>query len=120
MKTKRIFWWLWLIATALCSGMDSESHKTMRVPTFSGEQKDYQAWWMRFSAFAALMGFSAALSANQLPNLPGTEAEVTGANGDSEDEKKARAVHNKARLYLILAMVKESLLYTMMQTATVA
>ena len=100
--------------------MDAESHKTMKVPTFSGENKDYQAWWMRFTAFAALMGFSAALSTTQLPNLPATEAEVTGTNGDTEEQKKARAMHNKARLYLILAMVKESLLFTMMQTATAA
>ena len=104
MKTKWIFCWLWLVATVVCSGMDSESHKSVKVPTFSGKANDHQAWWMRFSAHAAMMGFSAALATTKMANLPDTEAE--GAN-DTNDQKKAREMHNKARCHLILAMLNE-------------
>ena len=113
MKTKWIFCWLWLVATVVCSGMDSESHKSVKVPTFSGKANDYQAWWMRFSAYAALMGFSAALTTTKMANLPDTEAE--GAN-DTNDQKKAREMHNKARYHLILAMLNERWLHMMANT----
>ena len=75
MKTKWIFCWLWLVATVVCSGMDSEASKSMKVPTFSGQAKDYEAWWMRFTAYAALVGFSGALTTTRMANLPNTEEE---------------------------------------------
>ena len=95
--------------------MDSEASKSMKVPTFSGQAKDYEAWWMRFTAYAALVGFSGALTATRMANLPNTEEEDAG---DTEAQKKARVMHNKARYFLVLAMLKQSLLYLMPNTAT--
>ena len=50
-----------------------------------------------------------------MANLPNTEEE--DAN-DTEAQKKARVMHNKARYFLVLAMLKQSLLYLMPNTAT--
>ena len=100
---------MWLVATVACSGTESEASKSTKVSVFSGWAKDHEAWWMRFAACTALVGFGAA----RMANLPATEEEVTG---DIEEQKKARLMHNKARCFGVFAMVMQSSLHFMPNT----
>ena len=55
--------------------MDSEASKSMKVPAFSGQAKDPQVWWMRFTTHSSLVGFSGASTTARMANLPATEEE---------------------------------------------
>ena len=44
--------------------MSDHDSKSIRVPTFDGDEDQYQKWWMRFKAYSTLSGFSQALMEN--------------------------------------------------------
>ena len=52
--------------------MSSETEvKTVSLPVFSGKKKDYSVWWKRFTAYANIKKFGAALvSGFDLPTDP--------------------------------------------------
>ena len=52
-----------------------------RIPSFDGEEENFQVWWTRFQAFARVKRFEKALKVDA--DLPGTQAEL-----DALDPKK--------------------------------
>jgi len=91
--------------------MEVTSEKSIRLPTFGGEHKDFQMWWVRFTAFASVYGFAASVGRTPDPNLPGSEDEVID---ESTDEGKLMAKARKknaiAMANLTMAFTSESLL----------
>ena len=51
----------------------ADSAKSIPLPTFDGEAKNFQLWWTRFKAYAAVKRFSQAIQRAADPNLPETE-----------------------------------------------
>ena len=54
----------------------ADSAKSIPLPTFDGEAKNFQLWWTRFKAYAAVKRFSQAIQRTADPNLPDTEGAV--------------------------------------------
>ena len=54
--------------------MDSSQEKSVKLPTFDGDRSKFQLWWARFSAYAVVFKFSAALQQGGDPDMPPTEA----------------------------------------------
>ena len=64
------------------------SSKGLRLPTFSGAAKDFQIYWTRFTAFAAVYRFAQAVRKTKEANLPNKEE--GGITGSTAEEKKAQ------------------------------
>ena len=94
------------------SEIDNDS-KSIRVPTFDGNQDQYQKWWMRFKAYAKLSGFSQALVDHPETDLlnDNDEAEaLTGTDSATLKKKKAVLRNDKAIASFTLACTTNELL----------
>ena len=65
--------------------MDMPS-KSVWLPTFGGEHKYFQVWWMRFTAYATVYGFYARIRKTRDPDLP--SGEYTVINSATTEGKK--------------------------------
>ena len=65
----------------------STDNKTVTLPSFSGEKKDYKVWLKRFTAYATLKGFSVALRDTHV--LPVDPEALTTAGSDKEKRRKS-------------------------------
>ena len=55
--------------------MDSEKgYGKVELPRFDGTHKSFLIWWMRFSAYAAVWGFSHSIGKTKDPVLPALKA----------------------------------------------
>ena len=71
--------------------MDSDKvSKTLQLPTFDGEEKNFSVWWMRFQAYASVYGFDVAIKTKKEADLPGKEDEVLDET-TAEGKKKMMA-----------------------------
>jgi hypothetical protein len=73
--------------------MEGSITKSVKLPSFSGLRKDFQAWWVRFIVFTAVWQFLAALQIGGESALPQREAEVidkTIADGKLAAQAKQR------------------------------
>ena len=104
-------WWIlvlmWLLATVMCSGVDPDSTKSVKVPVFSGKKSDFQIWWMRFIVFATIMGFAGVLKQTKHAHLPDQQEE---GEGDSEDQKKVSKWNLTAMYNITLSFTTEGLM----------
>jgi hypothetical protein len=59
----------------------ADSNKGIPLPVFDGENKNFQIWWTRFKAYAAVKKFAQAIKTTADPNLPAKEdaANLTAA-----------------------------------------
>ena len=92
---------------------DSTETKTVKVPSFDGDETNYQRWWMRFKAYAKMTGFHKALEITPEVDLPSTEAEALTLTGSTDDEKKQLAAvkrNDTAISSLTLAFTTDELL----------
>ena len=108
---------MWIVALCLCivvectvAMMSSSDSRKMYVPIFSGEPKDFQVWWMRFTAFAALAGFAAAIKNTRDVDLPPTEDTVLTDSDDDKKMAKARSANSLAMANLTMAFTTEALM----------
>ena len=62
----------------------------MKVPTFNGEESNYQRWWIRFKAYANLVGFSKALEITPESDLLGSENDLNNFAGGNDNTKKQK------------------------------
>ena len=63
--------------------MSSETEvKIVSLPVFSGKKKDYSVWWKRFTAYANIKKFGAALVSGF--NLPTDSEKVTRTDEHKE------------------------------------
>ena len=53
----------------------ADTAKSIPLPTYDGNPDEFQKWWLRFKAYAAVKKFSNAIKRTADANLPGTEAE---------------------------------------------
>ena len=90
---------------------DDMSMKSVRLPTFGGEHKDFQVWWMRFTAFAEVYGFAESIKKTKDPNLPSSEsASVDETTEEGKKQGKAKKLNAIAIANLTMAFTSESLI----------
>ena len=102
------------------SASDHDS-KSIRVPTFDGDEDHYQKWWMRFKACATLSGFSQALIDARETDPPNDYEEadaLTGTDDDTLKKKKAMLRNDKAIASFTLAFTTNELLDIIMESQT--
>ena len=75
----------------------SNSDKSIPLPKFSGERKDFQAWWTKFRGFAVAKGVSVVLSKKTV-ELPATEGTILD---DSKPDEKRMIEHRKLNAFLM-------------------
>ena len=86
------------------SAEKSIDNKTVSLPSFLGEKKDYEVWLKRFTAYATLKGFSVALRDTHV--LP-TDPEALTTTGDAkEKEEKAITQNNLAIACMTMSFTK--------------
>ena len=88
--------------------MDEEERTSTKVvlPKFSGAHKDFVVWWMRFTAFAAVMGFSQSIQQTKDTDLPAKEnSKVDVSTDKGKKQKKALRANAIAMANLTMAFV---------------
>eukprot|EP00957_Ditylum_brightwellii_P198104 15093039-Ditylum_brightwellii.AAC.1 len=55
---------------------DDKAVRSICLPTFDREQKNFQIWWMRFHAYGTVHGFAQSIQMTPDPDLPCTEYKV--------------------------------------------
>ena len=78
--------------------------KTVTLPSFSGEKKDYEVWLKRFVAYATLKSFSPALQDTHV--LPADPENLTTTGEDKKKEQKAIAQNSLAIACLTMSFTK--------------
>ena len=58
----------------------ADTAKSIPLPTFDGEPKKFQMWWMHFKSYAAVKKFSQAIQRTADPNMPPTESTNVSQN----------------------------------------
>eukprot|EP00957_Ditylum_brightwellii_P090287 6876013-Ditylum_brightwellii.AAC.1 len=59
---------------------DDKAMKSLRLPTFDGEPKNFQIWWMQFCACGTVYRFVQSIQQDADPDLPAAENAVIGTN----------------------------------------
>ena len=101
-------------------GMFSGSmEKKMSLPTFSGQEKDFQVWWMRFKAYATLAGFAVAITRTRPDDLPTSEDEELDSDDDDEARQEiVRKANTHAMASLTMAFTTETLMELIVASMT--
>ena len=69
---------------------ESVAIHSVRMPVFDGRHATFQVWWMRFTAFAIVHCFKAAINPEGAEeDLPATEATVIRAGADGGPARAA-------------------------------
>ena len=88
--------------------MDDTGLKSLKLPLFDGEEKNFQIWWTRFRAYAGCHGFTQAIGTTKNVNLPDREDETLDETVAAEQLKiLARRKNLVAMANLTLAMTTE-------------
>ena len=86
----------------------SESNKSVVLPTFTGNDEDFQTWWTKFLAFATAKGVVEALLGKEA-NLPAQNSTPLDESNDAEKlQIKARNRNNLAMAYLMTAFQSDA------------
>ena len=93
----------------LSEGAGDEASKKMQVPVFSGKPEDFQVWWMRFKAYATLIGFAVAIGQTKETDLPDNEEETTTVT-HTDENKAAKKRNLTAMYYLTLAFTTDAMM----------
>ena len=75
--------------------MTSVSEKSVKLPSFNGEEGNFQIWWVRMRAYAGVMKFLPALGEKPDPNLPAKAATVIDET-TADGKLQAKAVQENA------------------------
>ena len=90
--------------------MSLSESKRMYVPTFTGEESDFQVWWMRFKTYAMIAGFASAITCKMDADLPGAEVLATDDDDGKERKKHFRDSNSLAMATLTMAFTSASLM----------
>ena len=78
----------------------------VRLPAFTGDSKDFQTWWIRFSVFASASRFKSVVDRYVDPNMPLDDAEVLDlTTADSKLAAKAKQKNEFAIANLPMALL---------------
>ena len=84
--------------------MSEEKTKTVSLPAFSGEKKNYEVWLKRFMAYSTIKGFLVALI--QTFNLPADPNTLSTSADTKEKEEKAITQNSLAIACLMMSFTK--------------
>ena len=100
---------------------ESVAIRSLRMPVFDGTHATFQVWWMRFTAFAIVHRFKAAISPEGAENdLPATEATVIPVGTDGAPARAAVRRNSVAYANLSLALNSEQLVRILVAGQTTA
>ena len=102
---------------------ESVAIRSVRMPVFDGTHATFQVWWTRFTAFAIVHRFKAAISPEGAEeDLPATEATAipTGADGAAGRAAMRRRRNSVAYANLSLALNSEQLVRILVAGQTTA
>ena len=72
----------------------SESSKTVNVPLFNGESKEFEMFWTRFQAYACMKGFENSINPDQIDVEFPAKYDVFDADADKKKNKKEAIKRN--------------------------
>ena len=83
----------------------------VQLPKFNGERKDFVTWWMRFQAYAAVVGFTQSIQKTRDGDLPLLEAQTLDSS-DAVRKKQEKALKSNriAMANLTMAFTSEQLI----------
>eukprot|EP00957_Ditylum_brightwellii_P208978 15359734-Ditylum_brightwellii.AAC.1 len=85
--------------------------KSIKLPTFDGEQKGFQIWWMRFCAYGTVYGFAQSIQQRPDQDLPSSEYKILDtAMVDGARAAKVVKLNAVAMCNLTMAFTTESLM----------
>jgi len=90
--------------------MDESGDKSVKLPTFSGKQEDFQIWWTCFMAYAVVYKFKEALKQGGEDDLP------TGKDDTIDETMDAGKKQALAKKRNVVAMANFSMGFTMEAT----
>ena len=94
---------------------------SVRMPVFDGTHATFQVWWIRFTAFAIIHRFKAAINPEgEEEDLPTTEAAVIPAGADGGPARAAVRRNSVAYVNLSLALNSEKLVHILVAGQTTA
>jgi hypothetical protein len=82
-----------------------DNTRNMKLPAFDGTAKAFPVFWMRFTAYATMMKFAAAIKEAPEPSLPDTEEE---GSSEKQDNKDARQRNLNAVYSMTIAFTTET------------
>jgi hypothetical protein len=94
--------------------------RTVRLPVFGGAHADFQVWWTRFMAFAAVYKFTQALKVGGETNLPAKEDDAIDISTDVGKLQSAAVRRNAiAMANLTMAFTSEATINLVYKAMTV-
>ena len=91
--------------------MTANSVNLVKLPTFSGEPKDFQIWLMRFKAFACVNGFRTAVERVMDKDMPVDDhVACNEKTADGKHQLKAKVANDVAMANLMMAFLSEGLM----------
>ena len=96
-----------------------QQRAALRLPTFDGEPNNFQIWWMRFQAYAAMNRFAKAIGKQPEQELPATEDAVLDLNDDAQKlQDDARKRNIQAMACFTMSFTNGSLMAVVYQART--
>ena len=87
------------------------STNSVQLPKFGGDHKYSQVWWMRFTSYSAVYGFSLSVQKTKYPVFKSGEDTVTNlATAEGKKQEKAKNMNSIAITNLTMAFTSESLI----------
>ena len=100
---------------------ESVAIRSVRMPVFDGTHATFQVWWMRFTAFAIVHRFKAAISPEGAEeDLPATETTAITTGADGAAARAAVRWNSVAYANLSLALNSEQLVRILVAGQTTA
>ena len=87
---------------------DSKTNNAIKLPTFSGKDRDFNVWWIRFNAYCTMKKIELALEENF--DLPDDPKNITGTDDEKKEAKKSIAVNSSAVACLTVAFTTSQLI----------
>jgi len=93
--------------------------KTVKLPMFSGKQKQFALWWIQINAYATTHKFRQAMKPTKEADMPDKEDDVLDKSQDADKKKiAARWRNNMAVAALTMALQDESMLQILLDAQT--
>ena len=83
---------------------DEKGTKSVKLPTFDGELKKFQLWWVRFAAYATVFKFIKALAIGGELILAGVRQDTVIPDTDTDKDAKEAARNRNALAMASLTM----------------
>ena len=95
------------------------SERSLKLPTFDGDEKKFQLWWMRFQAYSRVYKFAGAVSATPNPDLPSTEdATIDVTTADGKKQAAAKIMNAVCVANFTMAFTSEKLMGIVYKSCT--